>query len=164
MYLKWRITDDISSLTVKEFNEERNGIYGFIKLNIDKDEVGYIPPLNCELEGNDDISFWVQNSIECGIALLKNEKFECELLSLNLLKIYVVPEENVEIMLKHEDRYIKWEHTIPYDLVYKEIFEIFEKFEKEIIQINKSLLETNIIKRIITLFNEYEKMYLEYKN
>ena len=34
MFLSWKITDDISNITVEEFNKEYNGLYGFIKLKI----------------------------------------------------------------------------------------------------------------------------------
>ncbi len=159
MYLNWRITDDLSGLTVKEFNEEWNGIYGFMELKIDKDVVGYIPPLNCELEGNENISFWVQNVIECGIALLNNECYKCQLLSLNLLTIYITPKRTVEILLKHEDGHIEWKQELPYYKIYNEIFEVYKRFENEIIEINNLLLETNTLKRINYLFKEYERLY-----
>ena len=68
--LEWRITDDISNLSVKEFDAEWNGIYGFMQLKIFK-YCGFIPGEDYRLEGDDNIEYYIDELVECGICILK---------------------------------------------------------------------------------------------
>ena len=77
MFLSWKITDDISNITVEEFNKEYNGLYGFIKLKIGDYSIGYIPENNVSLGGNSDILYYIKKLIECGINICKKDVWIC---------------------------------------------------------------------------------------
>ncbi|MDE5564811.1 MAG: hypothetical protein K2I93_06620 [Oscillospiraceae bacterium] len=103
MMLEWKVTDDISCVTLEEFDSEWNGIYGFAKLNIFDKTLGYIPENVSTLEGNHNILYWMTNLAECGICILERKEYDAQLLSFNKLLICVKCDNIVCADLIHED-------------------------------------------------------------
>lgn len=164
MYLDWKITDVLPDITVNEFNHDYNGIYGFIKLCVNDDSIGFIPTDNSDLEGNADILYWIKKTIECGISMVNNKKFECQLLSNNQLKICVRCEKVVHIILRDISGNILWEHEENYESMHNEIKRNFQKLKRIIFETNQSLLSANEIDKVLSLFGTYEKLYLDCQN
>ena len=156
MILRWKITDKLSGITVDEFNKEYNGIYGFIKFQLEDDFIGFIPPDDVYLEGDNDILHCIKVSIRCGIALRNREYFETQLLSFNKLKICAEYDSRVLISLKDiNDNTILWKHELSYDDVHTEIVDNFKRLHNYINKENHLLLEAKEIKAVCQLFQEY---------
>lgn len=161
MFLSWRITDDISNITVEEFNKEYNGLYGFIKLKIGDNSIGYIPEKNVLLDGNSDILYYIKKLIECGINICKKDVIEVSLLSHNLLKLCVQynKEKNISVELKMvEDNSIVWKSELSFNQLIDEIDSNYNDICSFIEEYNSKLFKTDLIKSIMILHNTLHKL------
>lgn len=161
MFLSWKITDDISNITVEEFNKEYNGLYGFIKLKIGDYSIGYIPENNVLLDGNSDILYYIKKLIECGINICKKDVIEVPLLSHNLLKLCVQynKDENIWVELKMvEDNSIVWRSELSFNQLINEINSNYNNICNFIEKYNSKLFKTDLIKSIIILHNTLHEL------
>jgi hypothetical protein len=89
MYISWKINDDINSISLHEFENDFEVFYGFIMLKLGDYELGYVDKRYPGDEGDDDISYYINSLIECGIVILLGQDYRIRLLTSNLLQIVV---------------------------------------------------------------------------
>ena len=89
MYISWKINDDINSISLHEFENDFEVFYGFIMLKLGDYELGYVDKRYPGDEGDDDISYYINSLIECGIVILLGQDYRIRLLTSNLLEIVV---------------------------------------------------------------------------
>lgn len=91
--IKWRITDDIRNISLKEFNTEVHWIYGYFELDVNDKTVGHCPDkesfpvvLSCFEE---DITDWLYQLPNMILQLNDCDEYEWNLLDMNLLKMVI---------------------------------------------------------------------------
>lgn len=88
-YIDWLINrEELKSYSLEEFNRDEGSVYGFMVLKLGGFTLGLIDGAG-EREGDEDISFYVNQLIKCGIALRRGEAFKVGLLNSNLLELRV---------------------------------------------------------------------------
>lgn len=146
MLMEWHITDNISTLSVQEFDAKWNGIYGFMKTSIFDTPLGFIPPVTSGLEGDDNILYWMTKMVECGLCILQKKEYEAQLLSLNLLRIHVQCKETVHIdLIKTETEELCMHQELSYDEIMQEIMNNAKQFKAFIDENNPSLRKAKLI-------------------
>lgn len=151
MLLEWRITDNIATLSVQEFDAEWNGIYGFMQTSIFDVTLGFIPPATSGLEGNDNILYWMTIMVECGLCILQKKEYEAQLLSYNLLRLNIQCKESVHIdLIKAETGELYMHKELSYDEAMYEIISNAKRFESFVDKNNPSLRQA----KLIQLFTE----------
>ncbi len=150
--IKWIITDDLSSVSVEEFENEWNGIIeGYFELIVNEQRVGFCP--NREIkkgeDGLEDIMFWLVEFNRGLKEVKKGEVYEMRLLTRNLYKLILKKGEKVELQYAKEDtNQIDWKEEVEMQEFEQEIFRNIEKFKNEIQCINPNLLDSKWIKKL----------------
>lgn len=154
--IKWIITDDLddlSSVSVEEFDNEWNGIIeGYFELIVNEQRVGFCP--NREIEkgedGFEDILFWLAEFNRGLKKVKKGEVFEMRLITMNLYKLILLKKrEKVELQYtKKETNQIDWKEEVEMQEFEQEINCKIEKFKNEIQCINANLLTSKWIKKL----------------
>lgn len=158
MLLEWCITDDISTLSVKEFDTECNGIYGFVKTSIFDKPIGFIPPKSSMLEGHDNVLYWMSNLVECGICILLRKEYETQLLSYNKLCLNVQCLETIHIrLLKIKTRETYMCREVSYIEALNEIICNTKRFKSFIDENNSSLNQTKLIRDFNAKFDYFQR-------
>lgn len=159
MYINWKITDDISNVTLNEFNREYNGIYGFIKLKINKNELGELEVEN--LEGDYDITYYLGKLIETGIAMYKKKKIKIMLLNRNLAQLVITFNAEVEIKFTSlDENEIYWSSKISKSELIKEIEYNYHNIYEYICMLNPEILNSIIMKKITENYNIFNYLKL----
>lgn len=152
--IRWIITDTIEGVSIKEFNTEWNGIYGYFELSINNQVIGYCPDRELRLgeEEDENILYWLSELAD-GIIQLKNgKKYEIFLLCRNLTKIFLEKKDNLEIsFINFKLNEIRWSEEVTMQEFYKEIVDSIEKFLLEIQRKNSDLLETNMVQELVNI-------------
>lgn len=152
MKISWKITDIIENVDFKVFNKEWNGIYGYFEICINNQILGYCPDreLLVDEEGNEDILYWLYKLLDGIINVISGQKYEIQLLSMNLAKIVLEKNDNVIINLVNSNTNdIIWSEEIMIQEWCDELMLNIEKFIKEVQKINSNLLEADLIKKLI---------------
>lgn len=157
MYLDWTINyDELKNYSLTEFDNEDGAVYGCIVLKLGKYQIGHLTNSITINEGNDDISFYVDNLIICGIHILKGNPFKLGLLSSNLLEISVEFNESVIInIFNKSDRIIEYTYTLSLENMIFEIKSVYEKYIKDIKDTNESLLQSKLISKTMEIYEEF---------
>lgn len=81
--LRWIITDNLKEISLKEFSDEWNGIYGYFELAINEQIIGFCPDreLKIKEEWDENILYWLNKLLIALIDVHNNLKAEIELLS-----------------------------------------------------------------------------------
>ncbi len=152
----WVITDQITDITSYEFEKDWNGIYGFFEIFINKQELGYCPSTICDMEGDEEILYWINKLYDAKKAIDNNKKFSFLLLSMNLAELCFRKEkEGVIVSLLHrktlysKTKEIEWEEHIAYEEFCKTIDEAVCRFRKEIREKNSALLQLDALKFLL---------------
>lgn len=153
--MNWVITDDLSGISLKEFDNEWNGIIsGYFELIINRSREGFCPQreLNQGEEGVEDILYWLSHLSE-GINMLKKGKeYEMILLTMNLYKIIMRYDDGMNIyFVNKKDNTIKWQEKITLQEFETELDENINRFFQIIEENNPELLESKWIKRMSNL-------------
>lgn len=159
MYIKWAITDDLTNLSLSDFNSEYNGIYGFIKLIIGNNEVGEY--YKCDSgEGDYDILYYLSQLIKCGISMLKNRNYNVMLLNSNLAELNIVFDKNVNIsFISAETKEVYWTSSISRQELIHEIEDNYREMIIEIEKINPQLLNSKLLQNFKLKYNEFLELY-----
>jgi hypothetical protein len=150
--IKWKITDIIENISLQEFDTEYNGIYGYFQICINNQILGFCPDkkLLNEEEGNEDILFWLFKLSDGLNKLNVVQKYEIQLLSMNLAKL-VLKKDNkllISFMNSNTDEII-WSEKIMFQELYNEVKLNIKNFITEIQRINPVILESKLIKNLL---------------
>ena len=75
-YIDWVINrEELKSYSLEEFDQDDCSIYGLMVLKLGDSSIGFISSAVETNDGDEDISFYVDQLIKCGIALLKVAMF-----------------------------------------------------------------------------------------
>lgn len=153
--MNWVITDDLSSVSLKEFDNEWNGIIsGYFELIINRSREGFCPQrkLNKDEEGMEDVLYWLSHLSE-GINMLKRGKqYEMILLTMNLYKIVMRYDDEINIyFINKKYNTIKWQEKISLQEFEDELDENINRFIQIIKENNSELLESKWIKKVSNL-------------
>ena len=152
MKIEWIITDELTNVSKQEFDLEWNGIYGYFQMTINDKMVGCCP--NRELifdeEGNEDITYWLEELLQAKQMLEEGKEYKFNLLSLNLVGLEFSKRNsaNVRMFYNETDETI-WSEQIDFNKFGEEIVRSTNEFINIIREKNPSLLECNIIKKLI---------------
>lgn len=153
--INWVITDDLSDVSLKEFDNEWNGIIsGYFELIINRSREGFCPQrkINKDEEGVEDVLYWLSHLSE-GIGMLKKGKqYEMILLTMNLYKMVMKNDEGINIyFINKKDNTIKWHEKITLQEFEDELNENINRFIQMLKENNPELLESKWVKRMINL-------------
>lgn len=157
-YIDWLINrKELKLCSLEEFNQDVASVYGFMVLKLGEYTLGFID-YSEENEGDEDISFYVDQLIKCGIALQRNEVFKVSLLNSNLLEIRVHLEKTVVVEVWNVQNDIK-EYTYELSLVdvISEIESAYLKYISDVKGINESILQSKLIKNTSLLYEHLIK-------
>ena len=153
MKLKWIITDELYGITATEYDTEWNGICGFAKMAIDKDEIGWMPEddLLRPEEGDYDILYILGELLDSILVTNKRDKKIIMLLTHNLAEITVERNETDYLicLCNTENNSVIWEHYVACEEFVSVIVDAANSFLDEIQKINADLKKTRDIKRLI---------------
>jgi len=157
MYITWSVTDDLSNITLSDFEKEYNGIYGFFSLEIGDNKLGERAEESFEEEGYYDISYYLGCLIKCGIAMKKQEKITIMLLDSVLAQLVLSFDENVTVSFTNlEENEIYWSCQITKNELIEEIEINYQRFIGFIKKENPTLLTSYIVKRIIEKHADFQ--------
>ena len=150
--IKWIITDDLSNVSVEEFENEWNGIIGgYFELIVNQQRVGSCPNREIEKgeEGLEDVLFWLIEFYRALKKLKNGEVYEMTLITRNLYKLVLKKSEKIELQYtKKETNEVDWEEVVEIQEFEQEINRNIEKFRSEIQYINPKLLTSKWIKKL----------------
>lgn len=150
--ISWAITDNIENISLKEFNTEWNGIYGYFEIRINDRILGFCPDrkLLAGEEGNEDILYWL-SILSTGIMQLDTDrKYEIQLLSMNLIKIILNKSDKLLISLVNSSTdEIIWFEKIMIQEWYDEVMLNIDRFIAEVQKLNSALLEADLVKNLL---------------
>ncbi len=153
--MNWVITDDLSGISLKEFDNEWNGIIsGYFELIINRSREGFCPQreLNQGEEGVEDILYWLSHLAEGINMLRKGKEYEMILLTMNLYKIIMRYDDGINIyFVNKKDNTIKWQEKITLQEFETELDENINRLFQIIEESNPELLESKWIKRMSNL-------------
>lgn len=157
-YIDWLINrEELKSYSLEEFNRDEGSVYGFMVLKLGGFTLGFIDATE-ESEGDEDISFYVDQLIKCGIALQRGEVFKVGLLNSNLLEIRVHMDKTVVVEVWNiykENKEYSYELSLV-DVI-SEIESAYLKYISDVKEINESLLQSKLTKNTSVLYETFMK-------
>lgn len=162
MYLSWKFNNEAEEISLEEFERENEFIYGFIMLKLGDYQLGYIAASSPYDEGDENISSYIIDLIQCGIVLYLGQEFKIQLLSSNLLDIQAkINGKNVDIKVVHNKlNEVEFSYEILFKDLIEEIKDNYHKYIGEIQKMNSDLLESRIVK----LTNKYYEILMKLLN
>lgn len=152
--IKWIITDSIKDVELKEFDTEWDGIFGYFQICINNHVLGFCPDreLLAGEEGNEDILYWLTKLSDGIIQLNPGQKYEIELLSMNLTKIILRKNDKLLIsFVKTNTDEVIWSEKMIIQEWCDEIILNIERFIKEVQTDNPVLLDSKLMQRLIKI-------------
>lgn len=153
--IEWIITDDLSNISLNEFNNEWNGIIsGYFELVINQVKVGFCPNRKIceEEEGMEDILYWLNHLLDGVNMIKKGVEYEIILLTMNLYKMNMKLGENMEIyFINKKTNEIKWNEEVELQEFENELYESTRKFLQVVKETNPELLKSKWMRRLISV-------------
>ena len=158
-YIDWLINrEELKSYSLEEFNRDDGSVYGFMVLKLGGFMLGFIDGAG-EREGDEDISFYVNQLIKCGIALLRGEAFKVGLLNSNLLELRVHMNKFVVVEVWNiQNDTKKYTYELSLVDVISEIESAYLKYISEVKEINEDLLQSKLTKNTSELYETFMKL------
>lgn len=151
--IRWIVTDSIEDVDLKDFNEEWDGIYGYFELCINNQILGFCPDreLLADEEGNEDILYWLSKLSDGIMQLNVSQEYEIQLFSMNLAKIILKKNDKLGVSFVNSDtNEVIWSEKIMIEELCNEVMLNIERFITEVQRVNSVLLETDLIKKLIS--------------
>ncbi len=150
--MNWIITDDLSRISIKEFENEWNGIIsGYFELNINQSKEGFCPQRDLQKgeEGNEDVLFWLSHLKEAIGNLKEGKDYEMILLTMNRYKIYMRYDDSVNFyFINRNSNIVKWHEKISMQEFEIELSKNINAFYQVLKENNIELLESKWIMRL----------------
>lgn len=156
--IRWLITDDLSNLTIEEFDNEYNGIVsGYFEFTVNQNTEGFYPQkIVHKEEGLEDILYWLGHLIEGVNMIRKGERYEMCLLTMNIYKLVMRFDNCMHIsFIKKESNEVKWIESISIQEFEKELYNNVDQFLQTIKEINPALMESRWIKKLSNFEDRY---------
>lgn len=151
--IRWIVTDSIEDVDLKDFNAEWDGIYGYFEIFINNKILGFCPDreLLAGKKGNEDILYWLSKLSDGIMQLNANQEYEIQLFSMNLAKIILKKNDKLLVSFVNSDtNEVIWSEKIMIGEFCNEVMLNIERFITEVQRINSVLLETDLIKKLIS--------------
>ena len=146
MYIKWKINNEVKNISLEEFENEYESFCGFMSIQLGGFQLGYLDDGNPFDEGDEDISYYINSLIECGITLLLGQIYKIQLLGSNLLEIQVHRYINVNIKVVHiKTKEVLCSYDMTIDELIAEIKENYKKYIMDIREMNSVLLNSKTV-------------------
>ena len=161
-FIDWNINrEELKSYSLNEFDKEDGSVYGFMVLKLGEYHLGYLKSDTGLFEGDEDISFYVDKLIGCGIAILKGEDYSIRLLHRNLLEVHVTTNNGVEIEIWNtRTNNTEWKYIIRKTELLAEIRRVYSKYIADVKDINENVLKSESFIRTAELYDKFlEKVY-----
>lgn len=158
-YIDWVINrEELKSYSLEGFNQDDGSLYGFMVLNLGEYTIGSIEDSNETSDGDEDISFYVDQLIKCGISLLKGDMFSVGLLNSNLLEIRVHLDKSVIVEVHDMQCNISiYTYDLSMDDFISEIKSAYMKYIDDVKEINESILQSKLICNTSALYENFLK-------
>ena len=158
-YINWKINrDELKNYSLEGFNQDDGSLYGFMVLNLGEYTIGSIEDSNETSDGDEDISFYVDQLIKCGISLLKGDMFSVGLLNSNLLEIRVHLDKSVIVEVHDMQCNISiYTYDLSLDDFISEIKSAYMKYIDDVKEINESILQSKLICNTSALYETFLK-------
>ena len=144
MYINWKLNNEAENYSLEEFKNE--SFYGLIMLKLGDFQLGSLDKRYPLDEGDDDISYYINGLIKCGITLLLGQDFKIQLLGSNLLEIQAHRYIDVNIKVVHiETKEVLCSFDIAFKDLLEEIEENYQKYIKDIQEINSDFLKAKTV-------------------
>lgn len=159
MKINWIINDEVKGITLEEFERDYESIYGFMMINMGGFELGYLDKKSSFNEGDEDISYYLNSLIKCGITLLLGQDFRVQLIASNLLEIRVSYYRDVSIaVVQTKTEEILYSGNISFKEFSDEILNNYEKYINSIRKLNISLLKSQTVRSTVMYYEIYKKL------
>ena len=159
MNINWIINDEVKGITLEEFERDYESIYGFMMINLGGFELGYLDKKSSFDEGDEDISYYLNSLIKCGITLLLGQDFKVQLIASNLLEIRVSYYRDVSInVVQTKTEEILYSGNISFKEFSDEILNNYEKYINSIRKLNISLLKSQTVRSTVMYYEIYKKL------
>ena len=159
MYIKWKINNEAKNISLEEFENEYESFYGFMSIQLGDFQLGYLDNGNPFDEGDEDISYYINGLIKCGIILLLGQIYNIQLLRSNLLEIQVHRYINVNIKVVHiETKEVLCSYDMTFDELIAEIKENYKKYIMDIREMNSVLLNSETVRRTVKYYEILMKL------
>ena len=159
MKINWIINDEVKGITLEEFERDYESIYGFMMINLGGFELGYLDKKSSFNEGDEDISYYLNSLIKCGITLLLGQDFKVQLIASNLLEIRVSYYRDVSInVVQTKTEEILYSGNISFKEFSDEILNNYEKYINSIRKLNISLLKSQTVRSTVMYYEIYKKL------
>lgn len=164
MYINWKLNNEAKDNSLEEFEYE--SFYGFITLKLGDYQLGSLYERYPLDEGDDDISYYINGLIKCGITLLLGQDFKIQLLRSNLLEIQVHRYIDVNIKVVHtETKEVLCSFDIAFKYLLEEIEDNYQKYIKDIQEINIDFLKTKTVRQAVQYHEILMKLLdIKYQN
>lgn len=158
-YIYWMINrDELKSYSLEEFDHDDGSIYGFMVLKLGEYIIGSIESSSETTEGDEDISFYVDQIIKCGIEMQKGNMFSLGLINSNLLEIRVHLDKAVIVEVHDMQCNInKYTYDLSLDDFISEIKSAYMKYIDDVKEINESILQSKLIHNTTVLYETFLK-------
>ena len=159
MHINWNINNEIENISLEEFENDYQSFFGFIMLKLGDYQLGYLNKRYSFDEGDEDISYYIDSLIKCGITLLLGQDFRVHLLASNLLEIRVSYYRDVSIaVVQTKTEEILYSGNISFKEFSDEILNNYEKYINSIRKLNISLLKSQTVRRTVMYYEIYKKL------
>lgn len=158
-YIYWVINrEELKSYSLDEFDQDDGSIYGFLVFKLGDFSLGFISSAVETSDGDEDISFYVDQLIKCGISLLKGDMFSVGLLNSNLLEIRVHLDKSVIVEVHDMQCNISiYTYDLSLDDFISEIKSAYMKYIDDVKEINESILQSKRVCNTSALYENFLK-------
>ena len=156
-HIDWVINrEELKSYSLEEFNRDEGSVYGLMVLQLGEFTLGFIKCAAEGIEGDEDISYYVDQLIKCGIALLKGDVHNISLLNSNLLEIRVHMDKSVIVEVWNIQTNLKeFAYELSLDDVISEIESAYLKYINDVKDTNEIILHSKLIKHTSDLYKSF---------
>ena len=156
-YIEWVIIKDgLQELSLKEYDEVWDTVYGYIVLKLGDYRLGYLE--DEWYRGGIDLPYYISRLVNCGIAMLQGEDYSFFLLDSNLLDLKIYYGKKIKIQVVHNQKNrIEFEYYISFEDLINEVQRVYKRYIEDIKNINPIILTT----REMRLMDEDYKIFME---
>lgn len=94
-YIEWVIKDGLQGLSLKEYEEEWDTVYGYMVLKLGDYRLGYLE--DEWYRGDIDLPYYIKRGVKCGTAMLQGNDYFFQLLDWNLLDLKIYYGKKIKI-------------------------------------------------------------------
>ena len=162
MYIDWKFNKEAENISLEEFEKENESFFGFMTLKLGDYQLGYLDKISPFDEGDEDISYYINSLIKCGITLLLGQDFKIQLLGSNLLEIRVHRYIDVNVKVVYDETQdVECSFDSTFIDLLAEIEENYRKYIEAIREMNSELLKSKTVSRIVKLYEILMKLLEE---